>query len=425
MNRKISPSIKDAVDFSLTLKPYQSATLDNGIPVYMVDAGSQEVVSLEIVFPAGKVFEDDRKLSAVTNSLLKNGTKTRSALEINEAFDYYGAFCKCTRRNESADISVHSLSKHLDKLLPVLLDMIENPVFPQEELDIYIQNNKQNLQVAMKKCDYVGDLLIDRYVFGPTHPYGSYTRLEDLDRITREDVVSFYNQHYVNAGVRIFVAGRLPNGIVEMLNASLGKIKAKAPEKDFPLIPVHPAEEKKFRVTNDDTAVQGAIRIASPFPGILHEDYADSFVLNTLFGGFFGSRLMRNIREDKGYTYGIHSFIQSNMHQSAWQISTEAGKEVCEAAIKEVYTEMEKLRNEKIDTQELLLVKNYIMGIMLSSLDGPFKIMSRWRRIVMNNLPDDHFQKTIATIKNASPQKMQELANKYLRPENFYELVVY
>ena len=139
MNRKIAPSIKDAVDFSLTLKPYQSATLDNGIPVYMVDAGSQEVVSLEIVFPAGKVFEDDRKLSAVTNSLLKNGTKTRSALEINEAFDYYGAFCKCTRRNESADISIHSLSKHLDKLLPVLQDMIENPVFPQEELDIYIQ----------------------------------------------------------------------------------------------------------------------------------------------------------------------------------------------------------------------------------------------------------------------------------------------
>lgn len=425
MNRAVAPAIKDAIDFDFHLKPYTHATLSNGIPVYMVDAGSQEVVLLEIVFPAGKVFEEKTKVAAATNFLLKNGTRSRTALEISEAFDYYGAYCKRTCKNETAELSIHTLSRHLEKLLPVLQDMIENPVFPQEELDIFIQNTKQSIEVSMKKCDYVGDVLIDSYVFGPAHPYGSYTKPEDMDKLTREDILAFYNRFYVNAGATIFVSGKLPKELIEMLNATLGTIKAKTPDYTFPILPTQPSAEKKFRVTNDEAAVQGAIRLATPFPGILHPDFTGAFLLNTIFGGFFGSRLMRNIREEKGFTYGIHSFIQSNMHQLCWQISTEAGKDVCEAAIKEVYAEMEKLRNERVDAQELLLVKNYLMGLMLSSLDGPFKIMSKWKKAVLYQFPENHFQQTIAHIKNASPETLQELANKYLNPEQFYELVVY
>ncbi|MBA2761691.1 MAG: insulinase family protein, partial [Segetibacter sp.] len=170
--------------------------------------------------------------------------------------------------------------------------------------------------------------------------------------------------------------------------------------------------------------VQGAVRMGAPFPNRHHPDFLQAQVLNSLLGGFFGSRLMSNIREEKGYTYGIHSYLQNHIQQSAWVISTEAGRDVCEATISEVYKEMELLRNEPADEEELLLVKNFMMGSILGDLDGPFHIINRWKNIVLNGLDESFFYKQIDTIKNVSAEELQQIANKYLYPQNFYELVV-
>jgi predicted Zn-dependent peptidase len=148
-------------------------------------------------------------------------------------------------------------------------------------------------------------------------------------------------------------------------------------------------------------------------------------VLNTLYGGFFGSRLMSNIREDKGYTYGIYSYIQNHIQESAWVISTEAGKDVSEATIQEIYNEMQKLREEKIDDEELLLVRNYMIGGILGELDGPFQIMAKWKNIILNNMDESYFYDSVNEIKAVNADQLMELANKYLKPENFWELVVY
>jgi predicted Zn-dependent peptidase len=192
----------------------------------------------------------------------------------------------------------------------------------------------------------------------------------------------------------------------------------------LPAIPLQPESGKKFRITNDPNGVQGSIRIARPFPNRHHPDFLKAQVLNALFGGFFGSRLMSNIREDKGYTYGIHSYLQNHIHDSAWMISTEAGRDVCEATIKEVYKEMNDLRENPVDDDELKLVRNYMMGSILGDLDGPFQIISRWKNIVLNNLDENYFYNSINTIKSVTPEELQQLAIKYLQPEEFYELVV-
>ena len=160
------------------------------------------------------------------------------------------------------------------------------------------------------------------------------------------------------------------------------------------------------------------------FPNRHHPDFVKAQVLNNVFGGFFGSRLMSNIREEKGYTYGIYSYLENHIQESAWVISTEAGRDVCEATITEVYKEMEELRNELVDDEELLLVRNYMMGSILGDLDGPFQIINRWKTIILNDLPTDYFYKQIHTIKTVTAAELQELANKYLQPGNFYELVV-
>jgi predicted Zn-dependent peptidase len=143
-----------------------------------------------------------------------------------------------------------------------------------------------------------------------------------------------------------------------------------------------------------------------------------------LFGGFFGSRLMSNIREDKGYTYGIHSYVQNHIQESAWMISTEAGKDVSEATVTEVYKEMDLLRNTLIDEEELLLVRNYMIGSILGDLDGPFQIIGRWKNIILNDLDEHYFYDSIKVIKSISAEELKALAEKYLKPADFYELVV-
>lgn len=421
-DRKQAPEIVDAVNFDLHLKTADKMILDNGVEVYAVNAGAEEVLSLEWVFFAGNWQEEQDLVAATTNFLLRNGTSSKTAFQLNEHFEYYGAYLNRACYNETATITLHCLNKHIKELLPVVRELITDSVLPQNELDIYKQNMKQRLKVSLKKSDFVASRLIDVYLYGEQHPYGKYSRAEDFDVLNREQLQAFYKQYYQQGKFILFVAGKLPADIGALLNQYFGDL----PNNNIITAPIAiaPAVEKNFRITNDAEGVQGSIRMARPFPNRHHPDFMKTMVLNTLFGGFFGSRLMSNIREDKGYTYGIHSYLQNHIHDSAWMISTEAGKDVCEAAIVEVYKEMKDLREELVDEEELLLVRNYMMGGILGDLDGPFQIISRWKNIVLHNLTEQYFYDSIKTIKTVTAEELQELAQKYLQPEAFYELVV-
>jgi zinc protease len=422
LNRKQGPVIKDAIEFDLKLNPYEKHILRNGAEVYAIDAGAEDVLQVEWVFNAGNWFEKRNLIAASTNFLLKNGTANKTAFQLNEHFEYYGSYVTRSCYNETATITLHCLTKHLEVLVPVIKEMLVDSIFPEEEIRIYKQNMKQRLNVNLKKCDFVAGRLIDAYLYGEQHPYGRYTQFEDFDAVDRSEVMDFYKQYYQNGKFILFVAGKLPSNLFQLLDQNFGDLNHRSIEVAG--ISSQPAAEKKYRVVNDPDGVQGAIRMGAPFPNRHHPDFVKAQVLNNVFGGFFGSRLMSNIREEKGYTYGIYSYLENHTEQSAWIISTEAGRDVCEATITEVYKEMEILRNEEVDEEELLLVRNYMIGSILGDLDGPFHIINRWKNIILNDLDENFFYKQIDTIKKVSAQEIQQLACKYLLPENFYELVV-
>ncbi len=422
INRKQAPPIVDAVNFNLQLKPYQAYTLRNGVPVYAVNAGAEEVIQLEWVFFAGNNQEEQNLVAATTNFLLRNGTNTKTAFQLNEYFEYYGAYVNRACYNETATISMHCLSKHVGELLPVVKEMITESTMPSEELAIYQQNMKQRLKVSLKKSDFVAGRLIDTYLYGEKHPYGKYSCAEDFDALERDQLLQYYNQYYTQGKLMLFVAGKLPENINLLLDEHFGDLPNHPVEvKEHQIVL---AQEKKYRITNDPNGVQGSIRIARTFPNRHHPDFLKVQVLNALFGGFFGSRLMSNIREDKGYTYGIHSYLHNHIQHSAWMVSTEAGKDVAEATVAEIYKEMKLLREELVDEEELLLVRNYLMGSILGDLDGPFQIIGRWKNIILNNMSENYFYDAIHTIKTISAEELKGLAEKYLIPEDFYELIV-
>ena len=422
IDRTIAPKIVDAVDFDLRLKPYQKYLLKNGVEVYAIDAGAEEVMMVEWVYYAGDWYEEKNLVAAATNFMLKNGTSSKTAFQVNEHFEYYGAYLSRAAYNETSTITLHTLSKHIEQLLPVVREMLTDSIFPEQELATYKKIMQQRLSVNLLKCDFVAHRFIDAYLYGEQHPYGRYSRSQDYEALTREQLIAFYRKYYQQGKFIMFVAGKLPKNLEELLNQNFGDLANNKIESLNYLS--KPAIEKRQRITNDPNGVQGAIRIARPFPNRHHPDFSKAQVLNSLFGGFFGSRLMANIREDKGYTYGIHSYVQNHIQQTAWMVSTEAGRDVCEAAIKEVYHEMEVLRNELVDEEELLLVRNYMMGSILGDLDGPFQVIARWKNIILNDLDEKYFYNSINTIKTITAEEIKQLAQKYFQPDEFYELVV-
>ncbi len=422
LERKKAPAIVDAVNFHLQLKPCQRFTLKNGVEVYAIDAGAEDVMMVEWIFFAGNWLEEKNLIAATTNFLLRNGTSNKTAFQINEHFEYFGSYLNRSCFNETASVSLHCLTKHIKELLPVVRELFTDSIMSEEELSIYQQNMKQRLKVNLQKSDFVAGQLIDSYLYGKQHPYGKYTTEEDFDALKRESLLDFYKKFYQQGKFILFVAGKLPANLELMLNEQFGDLANGI--ISLPEIPLQPAIEKKVRVTNDPNGVQGSIRIARPFPNRHHPDFLKAQVLNCLFGGFFGSRLMSNIREDKGYTYGIHSYLHNHIHYSAMTITTEAGRDVCEATISEIYKEMKDLREELVDEEELLLVRNYLIGGILGDLDGPFQIIARWKNIILNNLDEKYFYDSINTIKTVTAEELRELALKYFQPEQFYELVV-
>lgn len=424
LDRKTPPRIYDAVEFNYNLPPITTVALANGIPLHWLHAGVQDVAEINWVFPGGVWQEQQPGLANAVAALLKNGTSKRKAQQVHEALEFYGAMLNVNAGNEHCIVSLHALNKHLPDLLPLINEILIDAIFPEEEIQIYKQNAIQKLLVNMCQCEFVANQRIDAVIFGDEHPYGRYTKQENIEAISREAILAFYKQAYAMANARIFMAGKVGDAEVKLVNEIFGSDPVSASQPVDNNFAITPYPEKKFNILNDENGVQGAIRIGMQFPNRHHPDFAPMVVLNTIYGGYFGSRLMNNIREEKGYTYGIYSSLSPATHGGSFIIHTEVGRDVIEPAIKEIYREMEELRNNPADEDELLLVKNYLLGNLLGDLDGPFSILQRWRTLILNGLTVEHFNKNVNIYKTVTAKELQALANKYFDIENMYEVVV-
>lgn len=425
LNRTIEPPITSSLDFEYKLPPCSVYTMKNQIPLYYLNEGVQEVFQFEMIFEAGLRQEPANGVAQATMALLKSGTSTKNSYQINEAIEQYGAVMRCSAGADYSSIVISGMSKHATKLLPIILEIITDTQFVQSELDIFIQNSLQRLAVQNEKADIIANRKIDEYLFGVQHPYGKYMQEEHYKALNRDLLLDFLKLNISSANCKIFLAGKYDESILKDIESLFGtqtwNSEIIQPYKEITLLP---HSEKKHRIIHNESNVQGAIRLASPFPDKHHEDFYQMIVVNTLFGGYFGSRLMSNIREEKGYTYGIHSYMYNHKYESAYLITTEVGKEVIDATLSEIYKEMERMRNELVEEDELLLVKNYLLGNILGDLDGSFQIIQRWKNLILNGFDQKRFYKNIEIYKSLTAEQIRNLANVYYQPERFYELVV-
>lgn len=425
LNRTQAPEIQQATNFIYQLPSCETHIITDKANLYSLNSGTQEVVSFEMYIPRLLNTPAEVVLSKACTALLKSGTSKRSALQISEEIEQLGANLSVSQNNDFFILKMQSLSKHFGKLLPLLLEILQDAQFPEDELEIYRQQAIQQMAVNLKKSDFVANRAIDKLIYGFEHPYGSYSELTDYETMTRADVVSFHKRYFNFEAATFFLAGRYDNSLLDSIKTALGQLKFEPNELQKADMTEKQDSLKKHRIENDPSALQGAIRIANKFIDGGHEDFVPMLFVNTLFGGYFGSRLMSNIREDKGYTYGIYSFVQQNMLGNSYVIATDVGKDVAEKSVTEVWNEMQRLRTELVSEEELQLVKNYILGSILGSIDGPFKIMSRWKSLILNGQDTAHFDRSVTIYKKMEAERIMELANTYYQQDHFYDLIVY
>lgn len=397
--------------------------LKNGIPVYEFNAGTQEVVSVEFVFGAGSWYQQKPFTAMATNLMLREGTANYTAQQLSEAVDFFGAHFENTTERDNAYVTLYSLNKHLQHTLPLLADIIKNPIFPLDEYNVVASKQLQQLEVNRQKVNFLARTYFNSIIFGKHHPYGMYLEPGDINKVSHTDLKHFHKLHYHSDNCFINVAGRIKAGLKNDLEAHFGGFDWGGTTEDrlryTPLV-----AEQKDQFILKQGAMQSAIRMGSPMFGRSHPDFAGLKVLNAILGGYFGSRLMNNLREDKGFTYGIGSSVVPLREGGFFVISGEVGAEVTKAALDEIRKELLRLCNEPVKESELSLVRNYLSGEMLRAVDGPFAQAELYRELIEDNLEITHFENLMDTIQHISPQQIQDLAIKYFDPEKLHTLIV-
>ena len=424
LDRKSMPGL--ALESKINIIQAQSHSLPNGIPVYYVNAGTQDVIKIEVIFRAGSREQDVPLVAGSTNSMLEEGTKKHTSEEIASLLDYYGSFLETSVQQDYASVTIYTLGKHLDKALPILEEIIKEPSFPQSELEIYLHNNKQRFLVDEQKERVVAAKNFPSLLFGDSHPYGHKTRLEEYDGVKREYLEAFHKKYYTPGNCAIIASGRVDEKLLNKIGDYFGKdtIAHHLPFTIHNYVP-HSAKEKvNYIPSPKKDSVQSAIRMGRVLFLKTHEDAIPFQILNTILGGYFGSRLMSNIREDKGYTYGISSSVVFLQHAGYFNIGSEVGSAVCEAAVIEIYKELDRLCNEPVPADELQLVKNYLRGNFMRSMDGPFALADRFKHIWLHNMDYSYYEKYVNALSTITAKELMEMANKYLQKESIYELVV-
>ena len=419
-NRTQSPPVKEISKIDIpTAEKY---TLDNGIPVKVINKGTQDILKLEIVFFAGRPYEEKRLVSRATSGLLKEGTASYTSAQIAEKVDFYGGTLSVPFGLDTSNIILYSLSRHFENLLPILAEVVLTSTFPEDELSTFIQNNKHRLQIDLSKTDVIAYRKVTELIFGKDHPYGYNSFPETYEALERKDLMNHYQKNYSSKNCEIFLSGKVTSNDISLLNKYLGQKMNDAP-KPSPIINTTNSIPQKVKISQPNS-VQTAIRIGCQLFNRNHPDFNDWFVLNTILGGYFGSRLMANIREEKGYTYNIFSTLDTMNFGGCFYIGTEVGNDLVDVTLKEIYKEMRLLQEEPLGDEELSMVKNYLLGNMLIMLDGPFNIMDIIKTTSLEQLADDSFSKLVENIKTISPERIQNVAKKYLDEDKMWEVVV-
>ena len=392
--------------------------LNNGIELYIVDKGDQEVCRFDILFEGGRYAGRIPAIADMTGPMLRKGIPGMDAESIAEHLDYYGAWMQTGTTQHYSAISLFSLNRNLDKVLPVISQMITKPSMPLKPFEVLKQQRIQQLEINRQKVSFLAAEAFNSLIFGASHPYARTTSTQDLEAVTLDEICRYHHDYYQNTGIHIILSGRITDEVLHLVHRHFDIL---SPCNTTPVVvaPIAP-EAQHTTITHRPAALQSGLRMGMPVIGSEHPDYPLLTMLNLVLGGYFGSRLMTNIREEKGYTYGISSHIVSMREGAYFTIVTETGTEYTRPLIDEVRSEMLQLCNTPIPHDELETARNYLQGRRARALDSPFSMSDYFVSSIISGTPLDYFNTEDEIIRTATADDLMRVARTYLHPDNLY-----
>ena len=422
LDRTMPPPIRPMEPFKL-MRP-ERRVMANGMPLNVLCAGTEDVVRVDVLVGCGQCHQTAPLQALFTNRMLREGTASLTSERIAERLDYYGAWLELASSVNYGFLTLYSLNKHFGRTFAIVADMLKHPTFPAHELGVVVDANKQTYRVNSTRVEMLARRAMNRKLFGKEHPLGIRATLEDYDRITPEMLRAFHTAHYHSANTSVYVSGRVTPDIIRTIENGLGsepwgEVKGRTlthlPE------PV-PTTEKRVFIEHGD-ALQSAVKMACFLMDRHHPDFLKTRVMTTLFGGYFGSRLMANIREEKGYTYGIGAAIVAYPGSSLLVTASEAANEYVEPLIGEVYLEMDRLCTDLVSPEELEMVQGYMLGDLCRSYEGPFSLPDAWIYADTAGLDESFFERSAEAVRSITREEIRDLAQRYLCKEKIIEIV--
>ena len=422
LDRKIAPKICPIVDFSI-VEP-ERGRLSNGIALNVLRVGDEDVVRLDLLIRGGQWNQTLPLQAMFTNRMLREGSRTYTSSEIAERLDFYGAWLDLSSSINYGFVTLYSLTKYLPNTVEILASMIKEPTFPERELSVVLNSNKQQYIINSGRVDVMARKRFNLAMFGKEHPLGRAVEPDDYEHVDSSVLKEFHNRHYHSKGCTIYISGKITPEAIKCIERNFGD-EDWGDTSRLTVDEVHkPHTECQKRIfLEKESALQSSVKMGCFTISQNHPDFMKLKVLVTLFGGYFGSRLMKNIREEKGYTYGIGAGLVTYPGISVFGISTETANEYVEPLISEVYSEMDRLQEELVSQEELDMVKSYMTGDLCRSYETAFSLPEAWIFLQTAGLPDDFYKRNVEAIRDVTPGEIRQLAQHYFCKERLIEVV--
>jgi predicted Zn-dependent peptidase len=406
----------------ITIPPYSEFVSANGVKILVLDQGTQDIFKVDLIFKGGRILESKKMTAKMAAALIREGTSNLSSIQIAEQIDYYGAVLRSGSHLDYNYITLTGLSKYAKPTIDIVFDILKNPIFPADEIDKYKKSSIAKLHLDLARNELNCYRLFTENIFGKDSPYGYNSEEECINSVTKNDILSYYDNAYGTSNFSVIAAGKLNQELIHHLSSHIEQV-------DNTGIPLHYQGSTDFKPLpfikqSSKNEHQASVIIGRRLFNRHHQDFTGVNVLNTILGGYFGSRLMTEIRENLGLTYNISSVVDTQIYDGYMYIETDVTNKNVSKTIEQIHLQLERLQTDIVDFNELNMVKNYLLGNALNYFDGPLNTASFLKSMILDNSHPNQFYEFIDGVKNITPEEIQDLAKKYFKKDDLVQVVV-
>ena len=418
LDRTIAPDFQKIEELNIPEVPLQH--FRNGIPYYAVHEGSTDVVRVEWIYQTGLCHSQPAEAAWYAFQMLTDGAAGLNAREIASKLDFYGAELQLSPGRDISSITLYCLERFLPELLPLVQQLLRSPSYPAKELKTLKSQRKQQLKVNLEKTAYQAGNHFRASLFGYTHPYGYISNKESIEEPSTTDIHAFWQAQMQRPDLVLF-CGKVNASTMALIEQTLVATEGYKSHIDArPLAMTAPVHHQVMEMPK---SVQSTIRMGWMAIPRKHEDFPKLMLANELFGGYFGSRLMQNIREEKGLTYGIYSSIVHLQKASYQVIGSDVKKENTSLVIAEIQKEIQTLKEELVPADELEKVKNYMTGSLAMQFNNGFSLTDYVKTAHLADVGMDYYRALPGKIHQISAEDIRETVQRYFDTENVVQVI--